>query len=123
MVDTLPLALIAVSTLNSIFTIRIFREIVKAVLTDLLEDRTIGIIIKITSNEDLSIGAQPLDRIKRLAQTISHDFTEGTTVALTTITTRQMNHKHMERIARCDLATDIEDIACGTHVLYRIHPY
>ena len=51
MVDTLPLALIAIGTPNSILSLSIFCKILDTMLTDLTEGRTISSIIEITGNQ------------------------------------------------------------------------
>ena len=53
MIDTLPLSLIAVRAMNIFWSRSLFRQITDTMLIDLLQDLTISIIIKITSNENL----------------------------------------------------------------------
>ena len=56
MIDTLPLALITVGAFDTIFASGFFREILNAMLTDLLEDRAIRTVVEVASDEDLCIG-------------------------------------------------------------------
>ena len=52
MVDTLPLALIAIGTPDPILSLRIFCKIQDTMLTDLTEGRTLSTVIEITCNQD-----------------------------------------------------------------------
>ena len=70
MVDTLPLALIAVGPTNAILSLGIFRQVQNTVLTDLTESRTFSTVIKITCNQNLCLGIQTRDGIKRLAKAV-----------------------------------------------------
>ena len=65
-VDTLPLALIAISTFNTIITMRILREVIKTVPTDLLEDRAIRTVVEIPSYDESGIWRDGMDGIYRL---------------------------------------------------------
>ena len=60
-IDTLPLALIAISASHTILSFGIFCQIVEAMLTDLMKNRTIWTIVEITSNEYVSIWNLNLD--------------------------------------------------------------
>ena len=119
MVDTPPLALITVSASDTILSFCSLRKIQDAVLADLTESRTISTIVEIASNQNLGLGVQAMDRINRLAQAISHDFAEGTAIALTSISTGCMNHKNMKCVTRKNFTTNIENITCRTHTIYR----
>lgn len=50
MVNTTPLALIAISAMYAILTLGIASKIVDALLTNLLQSQTISIIVEITGN-------------------------------------------------------------------------
>ena len=107
MVNTLPLALIAIGASNTILASGIFCQISEVMLTDLSESRTISPITKITSDENLRFGTLVPDRIYRLTKAICYHFPERTTITLTAIPTGRMNNKYMQRIARKDFTTDI----------------
>jgi len=119
MVDTLPLALIAVAPTNAILSLGIFRQVQNTVLTDLTESRTFSTVIKITCNQNLCLGIQTRDGIKRLAKAVYRCLTEGPTIAFAAITARQMHYKNMKCVARDGLAADIENITRRTHAFYR----
>ena len=118
MINTLPLALIAIGASNTILASGIFCQISEVMLTDLSEGRTISPIIKITGDENLGFGTQVLDGIYRLTKTICYHFPERTTITLTAIPAGRMNNKYMQRIARKDFTTDIEDVTSRPHALY-----
>ena len=100
MIDALPLALIAISASDTVFPLCLFSKIPKAMLTDLLKDRAIRAVVEVASNEDLCIGGYGMDRIDRLAETVSNCLAEGTAVTFATIATGQMNYKDMKSVVQ-----------------------
>ena len=56
MVDTLPLALIAIRALNTVFATRILRKIKESMLIILLQTGTVGTIVKVACYQHLCIG-------------------------------------------------------------------
>ena len=55
-VDALPLTFITIRTSDAVLTMGIFCKVIKSVLTNLLEDRTIWAIVEVASNDDVGIG-------------------------------------------------------------------
>ena len=66
MVKTIPLALITISSLNTILTMGIFCDILQLMLIDTLKGWRIMIIVKVTTNQDPCLWLDGTNRINRL---------------------------------------------------------
>lgn len=95
MVNTLPLTLIAIRALNTVFATRILRKINESMLIILLQTGTIGTIVKVACYQHLCIWRQGKDRVNRCADSIGHHPAERSAILLATKPTGLMNHKHM----------------------------
>ena len=98
MVDALPLSLIAISAMYTFRSFCLLRDIMKTMTTDSLQNLTLCAIVEVSCYQNLGLRRNGIDRIHSLTKTIGSSLTERTTITLTTKTTGQMNHKHMERI-------------------------
>ena len=76
MVDTLPLALVAIGAFYTICASGILRQVADTLAADLLEHRTVRAVVEVAGNEDLGIRGDGADRVQRLTEAVSHSPTE-----------------------------------------------
>ena len=99
MIDTFPQTFIAVGALNIPRCGSFFCQITNSMPFYLLYNQTFITIIKIASYQKLGFRCHSLNRIYRLTKAVCSCLTERPTVFLAPITTGEMNHKDMKRIA------------------------
>lgn len=121
MVDTLPLALVAVGAFDAVFTTGILREIMQPMTVYPAKDIAVRAIVEVASDEEFGLWRDSTDGVDGLAEAVDGCLTERTAIAFAAITAGQVDHKDMKRIARKDLSAGIKDIAGGTHAFNRSH--
>ena len=89
-VDALPFTLIAVSAAHPILPSGILRHVAKAMVSDVLQHRTVGTVVEVTGYNNMGIGGMGLQRVYRLAQTIGYSLTERTAMTLTSVSAGRM---------------------------------
>ena len=123
MVKTSPLPPVSVGALYAILTMCFFRKVMQPVTPYLLHGRAVGRIIEIAGHYDCSIGIIGIDGVDGLTQTVGNSETKRTRVTFTSVAARSMDYKDMEGIRRVtDDSTSIENVASGTHTIYRFYP-
>ena len=99
MINIFPLTFIAVSAVNVLGCRNPFCQIINVMLFYLLNNQTLIPVIKIANYQDLRFRSHSLNGIYRLTKAVCSSLTERPTVFLASITTGEMNHKDMKRIA------------------------
>ena len=93
MIQTVPLALIAIGTLHPIAALRLLGDIFQVVTGNVLNGWGVVIVIEVAADQDPCIGCDGPDGIHSLQQTVGSLHTERTSSFLTTVTARRVNHK------------------------------
>ena len=115
MIQTVPLALIAIGALHPITAPCLLGDILQIVTGNVLNGWGVVIVIEVAADQDPCIGCDGPDGIHSLQQTVGSLHTERTSSFLATMTTWGMDYKDVQRIARYQLSTGIEDITRRLH--------
>ena len=127
-VNTLPLPLIAVRPLSAVTAACLTSDIDESLLLQILQRRTVVIVVEIASNNNFCILWQFPDN---LHNSFHHHPTVRPRRMLTAKPARRMNHEHMQRIAPAASPSDIpavqgfplniKHVARWSHSFQRLH--
>ena len=90
MVNTLPEALITVGTLSTMSSFDVTSNMMQTILNEILQGRTVRIVIEVSRHNDLGIRGQLTNRSQ---QALGDNPTIGTCLPFTTKATGSVNHK------------------------------
>ena len=117
-INTLPLPLVAVRPLSTVTAACLTSNIDESLLLQILQRRTVGIVVEIASNNDFRI-------LRQLPDNLHNPFHDHPTVRprrmLTAKTARRMNHEHMQRVALAGFPLNIKHVARWPHPFQRLY--
>ena len=93
MIQTVPLALIAIGALHPITALCLLGDILQVVTGNVLHGWGVVIVIEVAADQDPGVRCDGPDGIHGLQQTVGSLHTERTSSLLTTVTARRVNHK------------------------------